>query len=156
MDYKEDICSICWENIDNNFQPLEPCGHYIHKKCIYLTGNPFCPYCNKNIFLSKKDIKLINKTLNNNNIQELKQELKNELIEDLKDELRKEKIIAEEINRKRKFYLGTILFIISVLGCSTFKEEEINKFTIAIRPFLVYMVAGFIGHLVYYKPKILQ
>ena len=47
----DDICSICYDSLeDNNTTEIE-CGHKYHINCIikwFRTGNQKCPLCNDN------------------------------------------------------------------------------------------------------------
>lgn len=38
-------CAICYENIDNLEDVLEPCRHHIHKDCFFKTKSNLCPIC---------------------------------------------------------------------------------------------------------------
>ena len=46
LKYKTDECVICFEKFDENYYPLK-CGHWIHNKCLELTGNNKCSLCKK-------------------------------------------------------------------------------------------------------------
>jgi hypothetical protein len=42
--YKTDECIICFEKFEENDYPLK-CGHWIHNKCLKLTGSNKCSIC---------------------------------------------------------------------------------------------------------------
>ena len=44
-----DICSICYDNLENNISYKLDCNHIFHKKCLIsaLEYNSICPYCTK-------------------------------------------------------------------------------------------------------------
>jgi hypothetical protein len=46
LKYKTEECVICFEKFDENYYPLK-CGHWIHNKCLELTGNNKCSLCKK-------------------------------------------------------------------------------------------------------------
>lgn len=57
-------CIICFKNFDNNFKPLEPCKHYVHKSCIIKLGYiyPDCPICQIKIKISRKYKRKVRRT----------------------------------------------------------------------------------------------
>ena len=44
LKYKTEECVICFEKFEENYYPLK-CGHWIHNKCLELTGNNKCSLC---------------------------------------------------------------------------------------------------------------
>ena len=44
-----DICSICYDNLNNNISYKIDCNHIFHKCCIkqWATYNRLCPICKK-------------------------------------------------------------------------------------------------------------
>lgn len=44
-----DECAICYENIYNSEDILEPCRHLIHKTCFLKTKSNLCPICRQNV-----------------------------------------------------------------------------------------------------------
>lgn len=61
--FKEDTCCICCEQFEKNFIPLQPCNHYIHKKCIYKWGKLECPICRTSLLFKEDTNSLIIKNL---------------------------------------------------------------------------------------------
>ena len=47
--FKEDYCCVCLEEFEQDFTPLNECGHYIHLECIINSGKNECPLCRKTI-----------------------------------------------------------------------------------------------------------
>lgn len=43
--YKEENCPICLETFNDEFIPLQPCNHYVHKECVDKWGKQICPMC---------------------------------------------------------------------------------------------------------------
>ena len=42
---KPEDCIICCEEFAVDDMPLSPCGHWIHKMCVFQTGKQQCPIC---------------------------------------------------------------------------------------------------------------
>ena len=42
-------CAICYESVHSH-DILEPCKHYIHKKCFLLTQSNTCPLCRQIVY----------------------------------------------------------------------------------------------------------
>ena len=69
--YKEKECCVCLERFPDGFEPLKPCGHFIHLICVARTGKTTCPICRTELLLSKSTIQWIdNKNKENKIIEE--------------------------------------------------------------------------------------
>jgi hypothetical protein len=59
VDIEKEQCCVCFD--EENFpSPLFPCGHLIHRKCVFNTGTNLCPLCRIEIKLSKTQLNLMN------------------------------------------------------------------------------------------------
>ena len=52
--FEEKECAVCIESFEEEFNPLNPCGHYIHEECVYKTGTNLCPICRCEVIFSEK------------------------------------------------------------------------------------------------------
>ena len=59
--FEEKECAVCMESFEEEFNPLNPCGHYIHEECVYKTGTNLCPICRCEVIFSEKKKKEIAK-----------------------------------------------------------------------------------------------
>lgn len=50
-------CVVCTEEFTPLDAKLEPCGHWIHKKCIFKSGKTICPICRAELILTKDEKK---------------------------------------------------------------------------------------------------
>lgn len=50
-------CSICCEDFQPGFKPLDPCGHYIHEICVKKSKKNQCPICRVNVKLDSSNTK---------------------------------------------------------------------------------------------------
>lgn len=51
---KPEECCVCLEEFADNDDPLFPCGHWVHPKCVALWGNEQCPLCKGDVDLPEK------------------------------------------------------------------------------------------------------
>jgi len=72
--YKEKECCVCLERFPDGFEPLKPCGHFIHLICVARTGKTTCPICRTELLLSKSTIQWINNKNKENKIIEEEEE----------------------------------------------------------------------------------
>ena len=54
--FEEKECAVCIESFEEEFNPLNPCGHYIHEECVYKTGTNLCPICRCEVIFSEKSM----------------------------------------------------------------------------------------------------
>ncbi len=58
--FKETSCCVCCEDFDEDFKPLQPCGHWIHETCVANSGKLECPLCRSPVELTQMNKKLAN------------------------------------------------------------------------------------------------
>ena len=45
----EEGCAVCYGSLDNEKDPLKPCGHWVHFECLRKWGKKECPVCRKSV-----------------------------------------------------------------------------------------------------------
>jgi len=55
--FKEDTCCICERDFDNNFIPVKPCYHWVHKSCMIKFGSQCCPYCRVEVKFNQRQLR---------------------------------------------------------------------------------------------------
>lgn len=110
--YKELRCPICFEEFDESFIPLYPCGHYIHQECIAKTENTVCSLCMSDVYI--KDLYEKNK----NQIKNLKDEIQvnNELLDGWNEYYEKTIYIVKEYIKNQKWYYILLKFLINFVS----------------------------------------
>ena len=109
LENDNDLCSICYEKLNNNNSFMLECSHKYHTNCIvnwFRIGNKNCPLCNSN----KLDIDKMNYFCKISTIDEIikyskKKELPNnikskiKIVKNNEDKLKKQKSIIHEFKK---------------------------------------------------------
>jgi hypothetical protein len=59
---KPEECPVCMDSLEDQKEPLEPCGHWVHRDCQVKSGLT-CVICRTEIKYTPKELQLINRTI---------------------------------------------------------------------------------------------
>jgi len=71
---KPDECCVCLEDLREEKYPLLNCGHWIHHKCVIMTGKDECPCCRTKVELNKEQQIELNAIKNKNKKEQIEEE----------------------------------------------------------------------------------
>lgn len=85
--FPREPCSVCYDEIHIHEKPLNPCGHWVHMKCLIKSGKDKCPICRSSIKLTKnqmnelqvyeRELKMYLEDVNENMVRDLLEPLMN-------------------------------------------------------------------------------
>jgi hypothetical protein len=78
---KPDECCVCLEDLKDEKYPLRDCGHWVHHKCVIMSGKDECPCCRGKVKFNKEQQAALS---------EVKNKHKKEKIEEEQREIRRE------------------------------------------------------------------
>ena len=81
-DDKPDECVVCLESLSDEKYPLRDCGHWVHYKCVILSGKKECPLCRYEIKMTKDQVKELN-TIKNRMKKENEEDERKEIMEQI-------------------------------------------------------------------------
>jgi hypothetical protein len=93
---KPDECCVCLEDLKDEKYPLRDCGHWIHHKCVIMTGKEECPCCRAKVTLNKEQQGALNAIKNKN---------KKEKIEEEQREIRREMELERSLVSRRTSWI---------------------------------------------------
>lgn len=82
-DDKPDECSVCLESLCDEKYPLRDCGHWVHYKCVILSGKKECPLCRDSVKMTKEQTKELNdvkKRMNKEKEEEERKEIMEQIV----------------------------------------------------------------------------
>ena len=71
---KPEECCVCLDELKDEKYPLRECGHWIHHKCVIMTGKEECPCCRGKVTLTKEQQKELNDIKNKNKKEKIEEE----------------------------------------------------------------------------------
>lgn len=71
---KPDECCVCLDDLKEEKHPLLNCGHWIHHKCVIMTGKEECPCCRAKVSLNKEQQRELNDIKNKNQREKIEEE----------------------------------------------------------------------------------